>query len=59
MKGKHLIKNPDWPKTYTDRNFRTIGQEDCSFFHLSVLESAFMETQNPVLCKQIEIIFSL
>ena len=45
-------------KTYTDDNFRIIGQGRSSF-HLSVLESVYIKTQNPVLCKQKDFIFSL
>ena len=36
--GQHLIKNPEFAKTYSDDNFRIIGQARSSF-HLSVLES--------------------
>ena len=49
--GQHLITNPECAKTYTDDNFRIIGQVRSSF-HLSVLESVYIKTQNPVLCKQ-------
>ena len=56
--GQHLIKNPECAKTYSDDNFRIIGQARSSF-HLSVLESVYIKTQNPVLCKQKEFIFSL
>ena len=45
-------------KTYTNDNFRIIGQAR-SFFHLSVLESVYIKTQNPVLCKQKDFILSL
>ena len=38
--------------------FRIIGQGRSSF-HLSVLESVYIKTQNPVLCKQKDFIFSL
>ena len=48
--GQHLLTNPECAKTYTDDNFRIIGQ-DRSSFHLSVLESVYIKTQNPVLCK--------
>ena len=34
--GQHLIANPEFAKTYTDDNFRIIGQARSSF-HLSVL----------------------
>ena len=56
--GQHLITNPECAKTYTDDSFRIIGQARSSF-HLSVLESVYIETQNPVLCKQKEFVFSL
>ena len=56
--GQHLIKNPECAKTYSDDNFRIIGQARSSF-HLSVLESVYIKTQNPGLCKQKEFIFSL
>ena len=56
--GKHLIANPEYAKTYTDENFRIIGQARSSF-HLSVLESVYIKAQNPVLCRQKEFVFSL
>ena len=56
--GQHLIANPDCSKTNKDDNFRFIGQERSSF-HLSVLESVYIKTQNPVLCRQREFVFSL
>ena len=56
--GQHLIKYLECAKTYSDDNFRIIGQARSSF-HLSVLESVYIKTQNPVLCKQKELIFSL
>ena len=49
--GNFLVK-------YTDDNFRIIGQARSSF-HLSVLESVYIKTQNPVLCKQKDFMFSL
>ena len=56
--GQHLNKSPECTKTYSDDNFRTIGQARWSFL-VSVLESAYINTQNPVLCKEQEFIFSL
>ena len=56
--GQHLITNPECAKTYTDDNFRIIGQARSSF-HLGVLESVYIKTQNPVLCRQKEFAFSL
>ena len=49
--GQHLIANPECAKTYMEDNFRIIGQARSSF-HLSVLESVYIKTQNPVLCRQ-------
>ena len=49
--GQHLITNPECAKTYIDDNFRIIGQARSSF-HLGVLESVYIKTQNPVLCRQ-------
>ena len=58
-KGQHLIANPECAKTYKDDNFRIIGQARSSFL-LSVLESVYIKTQNPVLCRQKkEFVFSL
>ena len=45
--GQHLIANPECAETYTDNNFRIIGQARSSF-HFSVLESVYIKTQNPV-----------
>ena len=56
--GQHLTANPECAKTYTDNNFRIIGQARSSFY-LSVLESVYIKTQNPVLCRQKEFVFSL
>ena len=56
--GQHLLTNPECTKTYTDNNFRIIGQARSSF-HLSVLESVYIKTQNPVLCKEKDFVFSL
>ena len=55
---QHLTTNPECAKTYTDDNFRIIGQARSSF-HLGVLESVYIKTQNPVLCRQKEFVFSL
>ena len=56
--GQHLITNPECTKTYTDDNFHIIGQARLSFY-LSVLESVYNKTQNPVLWNQKEFVFSL
>ena len=56
--GQHLLENPECAKMYNDDKFRIIGQARSSF-HLGVLESVYIKTQNPVLCRQKEIVFSL
>ena len=56
--GQHLIANPECAKTYTDDNLWIIGQARSSC-HLSVLESVYIKTQNPVLCRQKEFVFAL
>ena len=56
--GQHLVTNPECAKTYTDDNFRIIGQARSSF-DLGVLKSVYIKTQNPVLCEQKEFVFSL
>ena len=55
--GQHLISNPECAKTCTDDNSRIIGQVRSSF-HLGVLESVCIKTQNPILCRQKEFVFS-
>ena len=56
--GQHITTNPECATNYTDENFRIIGQA-ISSFHLGVLESVYIKTQNPVLCKQKDFIFLL
>ena len=45
--GQHLLTNPECAKTYTDDNFRIIGQGRSSS-HLS----DHFKPQNPDMCKQ-------
>ena len=40
---------------YADGKFGIIGQARSSF-HLSVLESVYIKTQNPALCRQKEFV---
>ena len=53
---QHLITNPECAKTYTDDNFRIIGQARLSL-HFRVLESAYIKTLNLFLCRQKEFVF--
>ena len=54
--GQRLITIPECAKTYTDDNFRVISQARSSF-HLGILESVYIKTQNPVLCTKRVCIF--
>ena len=56
--GQHFITNLECARTYTDDNFRIIGQARSSF-HFGVLESVYIKTQSPVLCRLKEFAFSL
>ena len=56
--GQHLITDPECAKTFPDDNFRIVGQARSSF-HISVLESVYIKTQNPTLCKRKDFISSL
>ena len=56
--GQHLITNPECAKTYMDDNFWIMRQASSSF-HLGVLKSVYLKTQNPVLYRHKEFIFSL
>ena len=56
--GQHLIASIECTKTYTGYNFWIIGQARLSF-HSSILESVYLKTQNPVLCRQKKFVSSL
>ena len=56
--GQHLLDNPDCAKLYNDDMFRIIGRARSSF-HLAVLESIYIKTKKPPLCRQKEFVFSL
>ena len=56
--GQHLLDNPDCAKLYNDDMFRIIGIARLSF-HLAVLESIYIKTKKPPLCRQKEFVFSL
>ena len=56
--GQHLLENPECAKMYNDDKFRIIGQARSSF-QQGILESVYIKTQNPVLCRHKELVFSL
>ena len=49
--GDHLIQNPQCAQNYSDDRF-TILTRGRNQFHLSTLESLFIQTMKPVLCRQ-------
>ena len=54
---QHLITNPECDKPYSDDNFWVIGHVRSSF-NLDVLESVYIVTRDPVLCRQKEPVLS-
>ena len=54
----HLLENPECAEHYDDNCF-TILAESRSKFHLSVLESVFINDRKPFLCRQKDFIYSL
>ena len=56
--GQHLPENPDCAKNYNGDMFRIIGKARSSF-HLAVLESIYISTNKPLLCRQKEFVFIL
>ena len=51
--GQHLLENPDCAKNYNGDMFRIIGKARSSF-HLAVLESIYISTKKPLLCRHQE-----
>ena len=56
--GQHLLENPDCAKNYNCDMFRIIGKARSSFY-LAVLESIYISTKKPLLCRQKEFVFTL
>ena len=55
---QHLLENPDCAKNYNGDMFRIIGKARSSF-HLAVLESIYISTKKPLLCRQKEFLLTL
>ena len=49
--AEHLLNNSDYAKNYSDSNFSILSKARKDY-HLSVLESLFIKTCKPNLCKQ-------
>ena len=56
--GQHLLDNPECAKAYSENCFRIIGRAR-STFHLAILESVYIKTRDPLLCRQKEFVFAL
>ena len=56
--GLHLLQNPPYAQHYDDSKFSILAQSR-SPFHLSAVETTFIRTSNPVLCRQKEFVCSL
>ena len=56
--GQHLLENPECAKAYSENCFRIIGRAR-STFHLGILESVYIKTRDPLLCRQKEFVFAL
>jgi hypothetical protein len=54
--GEHLLSNLECAKHYNDRMFKILARGRTPF-HLSVLESLFITTLKPVLCKQKQFVY--
>ena len=54
--GDHLLSNPECAHQYTDDKFKilTRGRNQ---FHLKTLESLFIQTLKPDLCKQKQYVY--
>ena len=51
VNAEHSLNNSDCAKNYRDSNFSIISKAR-SEYHLNILESLFIKTLKPNLCKQ-------
>ena len=56
--GQHLLDNAQCALHYSNEKFSILARSRFSF-HLSALEATFIESLNPLLCKQKEFVYSL
>ena len=54
--GQHLLENPKCAQHYSDDRFTFLARAR-NAFHLSVLESIFIQIRKPVLCKQKDFVY--
>ena len=56
--GQHLLENEECAKHYNNAQFSILASAR-SLFHLSVLESTYINSLQPILCRQKEFVYSL
>ena len=56
--GLHLRHNPDSAAHYHDRQFSILAKAKTQFY-LAVLKAIFIKTQQSILCRQKESVYSL
>lgn len=54
--GQHLVDNPECAKHFDDEMFTVLARGRTPF-HLSVLESLYIRTRNPVFCRQKQYVY--
>ena len=54
----HLLQNPDCAAQYHERQFSILAKSRTQL-HLAALEAIFIKTQQPILCRQKEFVYSL
>ena len=55
--GQHLLKNDQCALNYDDKRFSILATARSSF-HLNLLETAYIKTQRPALCREKEFVFA-
>ena len=56
--GQHLLDNDQCALNYDNKRFSILAVAR-SFFHLNLLEAAYIKTRRPVLCRQKEFVYTL
>ena len=56
--GQYFFENGQCALNYDNKRFSILATAS-SFFHLNLLETAYIKTQRPVLCRQKEFVYTL
>ncbi len=56
--GQHLVNNVECARNYNDDRFTFISRGR-NLYHLSILESIYITTKSPILCRQKEFVYKL